>query len=97
VVGIRSRLNNPSCYLEMPTIVSWLACLEKVLHLSGRVTRPVGKEATFVGEASPTKLAPQERTCRKPSGNPRSASRKSWTLHYEQRLETAEVIGSNLG
>ena len=31
-------------------------CLEKVLYL--------GKQATFVGEASPTKLAPQDRTFR---------------------------------
>jgi hypothetical protein len=47
--------------------LSCLACLEKVLYL--------GKQATFEGEASPSKLAPQERTFRKPSGNPRSASR----------------------
>ena len=33
-------------------------CLEKVLHL--------GKEATFEGEASPSKLAPQDCTFRHP-------------------------------
>ncbi len=56
-------------------------CLEKVLYLrlaffdgepvqKGETRQ--GKQATFVGEASPTKLAPQERTFRYPLIYPNS-------------------------
>ncbi|WP_310485604.1 alpha-mannosidase [Chamaesiphon sp. VAR_48_metabat_403] len=49
---------------DLPTPPFGHPSLEKVLHL--------GKQATFVGEASPTKLAPQDRTFRSEEGILRS-------------------------
>jgi hypothetical protein len=45
---------------DLPTPPFRHPCLEKVLYL--------GKQATFWGEASPQKLAPQDRTFRSEEG-----------------------------